>query len=53
MKEERKPREFTIWIKWDAETPGQMIRADQKPHRNVLVGYEEIDVVEVIKEEKE
>jgi hypothetical protein len=47
MKEKKKPREFTVWIKWDAELPGKMIHVAQKPHRDVLISYEEIDVIEV------
>ena len=55
MREEEKvkPREFTLWFKRDKDLPGAPFKISEKPHRDCLIGYEEIDVIEVINEEKE
>jgi hypothetical protein len=38
-----------LWIKRDVDLPGTTHKISEKPHRDCLIGYEEIDVVEVLK----
>ena len=47
----KEPRKFTIWRKRDVDLPGPSVKVSEKPHRDVLIGYEEIDVVEEVDDE--